>query len=79
MTREPGDQPSRKRLTAVGCDGEERQMTTATLVWTKSDFLPIVMAAFLGMAVLFVTGFASADTLHGATHDTRHSTGFPCH
>ncbi len=54
-------------------------MTTATLVKVRSDAYAIAITAFLGIAVLFVTGFASADTLHGATHDTRHSTGFPCH
>lgn len=54
-------------------------MTTATLVTARSDTYAIVIAAFIGMAILFVTGLASADTLHGATHDTRHATGFPCH
>ncbi len=54
-------------------------MTATTLTGARSDVYAIVITAFLGIATLFVTGFASADTLHGATHDTRHSTGFPCH
>jgi len=24
-------------------------------------------------------GFAPIEVIHNATHDTRHSTGFPCH
>lgn len=54
-------------------------MTTMTLTKVRSDAYAIAITVFLGAAILFVTGFASADTLHGATHDTRHSTGFPCH
>lgn len=54
-------------------------MTTTMLTRTRSKTLPAIVAAIFGLAVLFVTGFASANSLHGATHDVRHSTGFPCH
>ena len=33
----------------------------------------------LGAALIFVAGFAPQDAVHNAAHDTRHSTGFPCH
>lgn len=36
-------------------------------------------AALLGCLFLFVAGFAGADILHDAAHDSRHSFSFPCH
>jgi cobalt transporter subunit CbtB len=42
-----------------------------------------VAAAFatlvLGVTILWGVGFSHIDALHNAAHDTRHSTGFPCH
>jgi len=35
--------------------------------------------ALVGLAFLFVTGFAGADVLHNAAHDARHAFAFPCH
>lgn len=37
------------------------------------------LAALLGLELVWLAGFAGADALHAAAHDTRHSTGFPCH
>lgn len=37
------------------------------------------LAALLGLGLVWLAGFAGADALHAAAHDTRHSTGFPCH
>jgi len=34
---------------------------------------------FVGAALVFGTGFAGADVMHNAAHDTRHGLGFPCH
>lgn len=39
----------------------------------------ILAAALLGLSILLVVGFAPIEVIHNATHDTRHSTGFPCH
>jgi cobalt transporter subunit CbtB len=39
----------------------------------------IAMAAMLGIAFLFMSGFAPASMLHNAAHDWRHSHNFPCH
>ena len=41
--------------------------------------LQALLAAMLGVVLLFGVGFAHIDILHNAAHDTRHSTGFPCH
>ena len=46
----------------------------------RSDTLAAaVFAALLGVFVLWVVGFSHIDIAHNAAHDTRHSTGFPCH
>lgn len=37
------------------------------------------VAALLGVALVFLTGFAQPQLLHNAAHDTRHSLSFPCH
>jgi cobalt transporter subunit CbtB len=38
-----------------------------------------VMAAVLGVFVIWGIGFAPIGVLHNAAHDTRHSMAFPCH
>ncbi len=40
---------------------------------------PALLAALLGLALLFGTGFAQPSALHDAAHDTRHALAFPCH
>jgi len=52
---------------------------TASLSATKSNLLPIALAALMGIAVMFVAGHIQANALHDAAHDVRHATGFPCH
>jgi cobalt transporter subunit CbtB len=37
------------------------------------------VALALGMALVFVTGFAHPAAIHNAAHDTRHALSFPCH
>ena len=41
--------------------------------------LPALAAAMLGAVILFGVALANSDTIHNATHDTRHSAAFPCH
>jgi cobalt transporter subunit CbtB len=37
-------------------------------------------AAFaLGLALIFLVGFAQPSVLHNAAHDSRHALAFPCH
>jgi cobalt transporter subunit CbtB len=42
-----------------------------------------MIAAILGLLVgtflIIGVGFAHSDAIHNAAHDTRHTTGFPCH
>jgi cobalt transporter subunit CbtB len=54
--------------------------TTATAtVRSGSRLAPALLAAFFGLAIIFVTGHVQTETLHDAAHDVRHATGFPCH
>lgn len=46
---------------------------------STSRVLPALFAAFIGLALLFVAGFAETRILHNAAHDARHSAGVPCH
>ena len=41
--------------------------------------LTALLAAALGIVVVFAAGFAPSETVHNAAHDTRHSFAFPCH
>jgi cobalt transporter subunit CbtB len=40
---------------------------------------PSLGAAMLGIAIVYLVGFAGAHTIHAAAHDARHSLNFPCH
>lgn len=40
---------------------------------------PALFAALFGAFLVFGVGFAGPAALHNATHDVRHSAGFPCH
>jgi len=41
--------------------------------------VPAVVAALLGMFMLYGVGFAGPQVLHNAAHDGRHAFSFPCH
>jgi cobalt transporter subunit CbtB len=41
--------------------------------------LQSLFVAMVGLTLVFASGFANSQSLHAATHDMRHSTGFPCH
>ena len=36
-------------------------------------------AAILGIVLIYGSGFAQTEEIHNGAHDTRHSSGFPCH
>ncbi len=38
-----------------------------------------IMAAMLGVFLIWGVGFSPVMAVHNAAHDTRHSSGFPCH
>ncbi len=40
---------------------------------------PALLAFVLGGFILYGVGFAGADVLHNAAHDSRHAITFPCH
>ncbi|NOQ36221.1 MAG: CbtB-domain containing protein [Methylococcaceae bacterium] len=39
----------------------------------------ILASVVLGVVVLSAVGVAPLEVIHNAAHDTRHSSGFPCH
>jgi len=51
----------------------------STSVSAQAKKTQVLLAALLGLSVLTAVGFAPVEVIHNATHDTRHSTGFPCH
>ena len=53
--------------------------TAPSAVAAQSPRLIAVFALLAGLAIVYVTGFANATTLHNAAHDTRHTMAFPCH
>jgi cobalt transporter subunit CbtB len=53
---------------------------TGTQTSSRSETVAAAfLAALLGAIVIWGVGFSHIDVLHNAAHDTRHSTGFPCH
>ncbi|TRX76661.1 CbtB domain-containing protein [Pseudomonas mangiferae] len=45
-----------------------------------SQRLPLAIGScLLGALLVYFAGFSHIDAVHNATHDTRHSTAFPCH
>jgi cobalt transporter subunit CbtB len=51
-----------------------------TVSATRAEALKAALvAAVLGMGLLFLTGFAHTLVLHNGAHDTRHALSFPCH
>ena len=41
--------------------------------------VPAVMAAVLGLLMLWGVGFSPISAVHNAAHDVRHAAAFPCH
>ncbi len=39
----------------------------------------VVLAMTLGIALVFLSGFAAPAVIHNAAHDWRHAHNFPCH
>jgi cobalt transporter subunit CbtB len=44
-----------------------------------SQVFQAVLAMALGLFIVGIIGFSPIDLVHNATHDVRHSNGFPCH
>ena len=58
-------------------------MTTTTFApsaaRTSERVIAAVLAACLGLGLVFMAGFSPATALHNAAHDFRHTQNFPCH
>jgi cobalt transporter subunit CbtB len=44
-----------------------------------SAAIPALLAALLGLFLIWGVGFSHLSGFHNAAHDTRHSNAFPCH
>lgn len=59
---------------------QTQNIDSATLSDSKtSNFTAVILAGLLGLGLIFLAGFMNVEVAHNATHDTRHSSGFPCH
>lgn len=45
----------------------------------RAEVAGIAVAALLGLALVWVAGFAEATAVHDLAHDQRHAIAFPCH
>lgn len=59
-------------------------MTAHTISQARSQpkasrLVAVAVLAGLGVALVFVAGFAQPQALHNAAHDSRHTLSFPCH
>ena len=55
------------------------QRQTAVPQAVANQKLAALLAAALGLIVVFAAAFAPGESVHNAAHDTRHSFSFPCH
>ena len=51
----------------------------AALAVPSQRLSAIVLAMTLGVALVFLSGFAAPAVVHNAAHDWRHAHNFPCH
>lgn len=56
-----------------------KTVTQARTQPRASRLVAIAVLAGLGVALVFIAGFAHPQALHNAAHDSRHSLSFPCH
>ncbi|MBV9066042.1 MAG: CbtB-domain containing protein [Methylobacteriaceae bacterium] len=55
-------------------------LEAGTVAAPRTDTLKAALiAAVLGIGLVFLTGFAHTLVLHNGAHDTRHALSFPCH
>jgi cobalt transporter subunit CbtB len=58
------------------------QAVSSELQATRADagrLAACAAALILGVALVFLVGFAQPSVLHNAAHDSRHALAFPCH
>jgi cobalt transporter subunit CbtB len=54
-------------------------LTHASSCSRSNRLLVTVGSILMGMSLVYFAGFSHLDLVHNAAHDTRHSSGFPCH
>lgn len=69
----------RRRVGGLGENTMNARNTTAIRTSVSERVLAAMIAAGLGLALVYTSGFANASTLHNAAHDWRHAHNFPCH
>ena len=52
---------------------------TITETASASRLVAIACVGLFGLGLIWAAGFANAEALHNAAHDSRHSLAFPCH
>ena len=67
--------------TPVLLDNAEKtpQPSASSFDQIKDKILPALLAGALGLLLLYAEGAVQVPQMHNATHDARHSAGFPCH
>jgi cobalt transporter subunit CbtB len=63
----------------AGMRGQPAASTEAAAVSLSERLAAAVVAALLGVGVIWGVGFSHVPAWHNAAHDTRHSMAFPCH
>lgn len=57
----------------------DRVAPESVAVGARSKLVPALLAASIGLVLLYASAFAETPAVHDAAHDGRHSAGFPCH
>lgn len=57
----------------------DRQATVGAGATRARRIVAIACVGLFGVGLVWAAGFANADALHAAAHDSRHSLAFPCH
>jgi cobalt transporter subunit CbtB len=53
---------------------------THASIHTRSNQMLVTFGSILmGLSLVYFAGFSHLELVHNAAHDTRHSSGFPCH
>lgn len=53
--------------------------TTAASARRAATIAQAILAAMLGVFLIWGVGFSHISAFHNGAHDTRHSNAFPCH
>lgn len=75
---EPTSVPTSVDLSAKMSAGQAAVGTQAAAA-SPQRLAATMVAATLGLSLLFVSGFAAPSLVHNAAHDWRHAHNFPCH